>query len=457
MEPCPECEFPETLMRMTTRRKWRDRRTGRTYDLIAVPYDTLVGERQRLEVFFDITERVRMEANLRQTQRLDSLGSLAAGIAHDFNNILAGIIGYSQLGLQRSTPDSGSAQIFEQVGQIAERGAELTRKILAFSRHQPLKVTALDLNALITDLRTMLLPLASDRVDVVLDLAEGLWAVQGDGSQIEQVVLTLCVNAVEAMPGGGRLMLRTRNLEGEALRRALAYSPRSPVTLPPRPEPSHGVLLEVSDTGHGMPPDVLSQAIEPFFTTKGRGRGTGLGLSVSYGIVQQHRGHMVIESAVGSGTTVRVCLPSMSVTPSRVSRPAHVQPASRTLGVPHRGPALVVEDDPPIRGLVATLLAELGIEARTAASGAQALEVLSSDEAGIRIVITDVAMPGMSGLVLARRVREIRPDVPVLFMSGCSDAALEQYGLTDDDVLLRKPFTLQDLMSGIETAASRTP
>lgn len=455
-DPCPECEFPETLMRMTTRREWRDPRTDRTYDLIAVPYDTLSGERQRLEVFFDITERVRMEAQLRQTQRLDSLGSLAAGIAHDFNNILAGIIGYSQLGLQRSTSDPDSAQVFEQIGQIAERGAELTRKILAFSRRQPLKVTALDINALITDLSKMILPLASDRVDVVLDLAEGLWTVQGDASQIEQVVLNLCVNAVEAMPGGGRLTVRTRNLDGEALRRALAYPPRSPTTLPPHPDPSHGVLIEVSDTGHGMPPDVVSQAIEPFFTTKGRGRGTGLGLSVSYGIVQQHHGNMAIESAVGSGTTVRVCLPSMNVTPSQVSRPAYVQSASRTPGVSLRGPALVVEDDPPIRGLVAALLGELGIEARTAADGSEALQVLSSDEAGIRLVITDIAMPGMSGLVLARHVREIRPDVPVLFMSGCSDSTLEQYGLTDDHVLLRKPFTLQDLMSGIETVVSRT-
>ncbi len=454
-DPCPECEFPETLMRLTTRREWQDPRTDRTYDLIAVPYDTVSGERQRLEVFFDITDRVRTEAQLRQTQRLDSLGSLAAGVAHDFNNILAGIIGYSQLGLQRSKPGSDSAQVFEQVAHIAERGAELTRKILAFSRRQPLKVAALDLNALITDLRTMILPLAGDRVEVVLDLAEGLWAVQGDGSQIEQVVLNLCVNAVEAMPAGGRLTVRTRNLDGQALRRALAYAPRGPATLPPGPEPLHGVLIEVSDTGHGMPPDVVSQAIEPFFTTKGRGRGTGLGLSVSYGIVQQHHGNLVIESAVGAGTRVRVFLPAMDVTPSRVSRPACVQPASRTPARFPHGPALVVEDDPPIRGLVATLLAELGIEARTAANGSEAIEALSSDEAGIRLVITDVAMPGMSGLMLARRIREVRPDVSVVFMSGCSDATLEQVGLTDDDVLLRKPFTLEDLLSGIEAAVSR--
>lgn len=248
---------------------------------------------------------------------------------------------------------------------------------------------------------------------------------------------------------------RTRNLDGQALRRALAVPPRGPATLPPDREPLHGVLIEVSDTGHGMPPDVVSQAIEPFFTTKGRGRGTGLGLSVSYGIVQQHHGNLVIESAVGAGTTVRVFLPAMDVTPSRVSRPACVQPVSRTPTRFHHGPALVVEDDPPIRGLVASMLGGLGIEARTAANGSEAIEVLSSDEAGIRLVITDVAMPGMSGLMLARGIREVRPDVPVVFMSGCSDATLEQVGLTDDDILLRKPFTLEDLLSGIEAAVSR--
>lgn len=454
--PCPECDFPETLMRTTTRREWRDPRTDRTYDLIAVPYDSMTGERQRLEVFFDVTDRVRMEAQLRQTQRLDSLGSLAAGIAHDFNNILAGIIGYAQLGMQRSPPDTDCAQVLEQVGQIAERGAELTRKILAFSRRQSLKVVPLDLNALVTDLRTMILPLAGDRVEVVLDLEEGLWVVQGDASQIEQVVLNLCVNAVEAMPGGGRLTIRTRNLDGEFLRRALASRLRPSTEPSPVPEPTHGVLIEVSDTGHGMSAEVMSQAIEPFFTTKGRGRGTGLGLSVSYGIVQQHRGTMAIESAVGVGTTVRVCLPSMGVTPSRVARPGREsRPASQLHSVSHCGPVLVVEDDPPIRGLVATLLGELGIEARTAASGAEALEVISSDPTGVRMVLTDVAMPGMNGVTLARRIRDVRPDLPIVFMSGCSDSTLEQYGVTDEQVLLRKPFTLQDLSQAIQAAVSR--
>lgn len=415
-------------MRITTRREWRDPRTDRTYDVITVPYDAISGERQRVEVFFEITERVQTEAQLRQTQRLDSLGSLAPGIAHDFNNILAGIIGYSQLGLQRSDPDSDSAHVFEQIGQIAERGAELTRKILAFSRLQALKVTALDINNLILGMRTMLVSLAGDRVEVVLDLADGLWAVQGDESQIEQVLLNLCVNAVEAMPGGGRLTIRTRNVEGESLRKVLASAPYLSLTPSTHPVPTHGVLIEVSDTGHGMPPEVLSQAVELFFTTKGRGRGTGLGLSVSHRIIQQHRGNMVIESAVGCGTTFRVCLPSMNVTPSRVHRPVYSPVAPRRPGLAYRKPALVVEDDPPIRGLVATMLTELGVEARTAGSGPEALEILSSRENEIRLVITDVAMPGMSGPELARHVRHLHPEVPILFMSGCSDSILEQYG-----------------------------
>ncbi len=454
-EPCPDCDFPETLMKATTRREWRDPRTDRTYDVIAVPYDSISGERQRMEVFFDVTDRVRTQEQLRQTQRLDSLGSLAAGIAHDFNNILAGIIGYCQLGLQRCDRDSEHAAIFQQVGQIAERGTELTRKVLAFSRRQPLKVTTLDINGLITDMRTMIRPLAGDRVEVVLDLAERLWAVQGDASQIEQVLLNLCVNAVEAMPGGGRLTIRTRNVEGEALRKALAQPPGRPGEHQPPREVSHGVLIEVSDTGHGMTREVAAQAVEPFFTTKGRGRGTGLGLSVSYGIVQQHHGNLQIESTLGVGTTVRVCLPSMSVTPSSAPRPKPVHDQMPHAALSRYGPALVVEDDLFIRDLVAALLREARVEVRTAAGGAEALEVLSSEEGqATRLIITDVAMPGMSGLELARRVRAMRPDISVLFMSGCSDATLEQYGLTEEHLLLRKPFTLEELVRGIEAAVS---
>lgn len=452
-EPCPGCDFPETLMRMTTRREWRDTRTDRTFDVIAVPYDSISGERHRLEVFFEVTERVRMEAQLRQTQRLDSLGSLAAGIAHDFNNILAGVIGYSQLGLQRSK-ESEVAQTFRQIGEIAERGAELTRKILAFSRRQPLKVAPLDINALILGMRTMLHPLVRERIELVFDLQEGLWTVQGDESQIEQVLLNLCVNAVEAMPGGGTLTIRTRNIEGENLRRAFAtssYPSSNPSSNTQNHiEPSHGIAIEVSDTGHGMTPDVLSQAIEPFFTTKGRGRGTGLGLSVSFGIIQQHRGNMVIESGVGSGTTVRVYLPSLSVTPSKAVRTLRTEVIPRHPGLSQCSPMLIVEDDPAIRGLVKKLLSEIGIESLTADDGASALAILASREIQIRFVITDVAMPGMSGVELARHCRRIAPHTPILFMSGCSETTLEQYGMSEYDILLRKPFTLQELVDAIE-------
>jgi len=438
-EPCPFCDYPDTLLKKSSRREWRDPRTGRTFDVISVPYTSIAGERQRLEIFFDVTQRIEAEAQLKQTQRLDSLGSLAAGIAHDFNNILTGILGYAQLGLQRHDAQDESGEILQQISQIAERGAELTRKILAFSRRQPLKVTPVDLNSLIAGMRPMLRPLAGDRIEVVLDLEEHLWGIQADRSQIEQVLLNLCVNAAEAMPAGGTLTIRTRRLDGSALRERLKDDRHD-----------HGVMLEVEDTGHGMSPDVARHAIEPFFTTKGRGQGTGLGLSVSYGIVKQHGGVLEMDSVLGFGTTVLVILPAMDITPSSVVRPV---PKTRTISRSlQRIRVLLVEDDPPIREMVASLLRDHGLQVRAVADGDEAMKVLARPDCAVDLVITDVAMPGLNGVELARRVRQALPGFPILFMSGCADSTLEQYGLDEaESVLVRKPFTLDELLSAIES------
>lgn len=455
-KPCEDCDFADTLLRVTTRKEWCDPKTERTFDVIAAPYDSLSGERQRLEVFYEVTERVRAEAQLRQSQRLDSLGSLAAGIAHDFNNILTGIIGYCQLGLQHVQDQSEGRRILQQIEQIASRGSDLTRKILAFSRRQPLKVSTVNLNAVVMNINTMLEPLVGDTIEVVLDLEKQLWAIEGDQSEIEHVIMNLCVNAIEAMPGGGTLCIRTYNASPQHLQRfERQFGAEDGIV---GKLDRCWVLVEVSDTGHGMSQEVLAHALEPFFTTKGRGRGTGLGLSVAHAIVRQHRGHMAIESRVGQGTTVSVFFPSLGVTPvtaaARTKRAQVLEPLQSRKSA---GRILVVEDDQPIRDLIATFLKDLGYEALTASGVSEALDILRLYSGNIALVLTDVAMPGVGGTELARIVQTTYPEVPVLYISGCSDAALERYGVSDSCLLLRKPFTLEELATFIEKGIVKRP
>jgi signal transduction histidine kinase len=436
--PCPGCGRPESAPGGTVRRAgWQPTGHDRCYDVVCVGFP-VGGQSGRLAVLLDVTERARSEAQLRQTQKLESLGGVAAGIAHDFNNVLAGIIGYAQLGEQRAASSTDLADPFRQIRQIAERGAELTRKILAFGRRQPLRIAPVDLNRIAHDLKPMLDPLAGTTVTVNYELQDHLWAVMGDRGPIEQVLFNLCVNAVEAMPGGGVLTVATRNLENPEVSRLL------PASVHPR-----GVALTVTDTGTGMPPEVASRAFEPFFTTKGRGRGTGLGLSVTYGIVKQHGGTIAIDTVLGRGTAVTVNLPATSATPSKcvpIVKPVAPPVTAR------RGRALVVEDERAIRDLVAELMRTLGFEVEVAGGGEEALEAIRIADGRFDLMVTDIAMPGMNGWDLAGRVTKARPGFRVLFMSGCAEATLERYGIGSDARILRKPFVLDDLSRAVNDA-----
>ena len=436
-ESCQVCHLEDCIAGNPGQYEWRAPMGGKTYDILNVPYVSTFGEKCQMSIFIDVTERVDALQQLRQTQRLDSLGSLSAGIAHDFNNVLAGIIGYAQLGVQRrrSADDEDCNALFEQIGSIAERGAELTRKILAFSRLQPLKPRPFDINAVVEGMQQMIRPLAGDRITFETDLGANVWGVMADRGQIEQVLMNLCVNSVESMPGGGRLALTTKNVVADRMARILGNG-----------IPVNGIQIQVSDTGQGMPEEVVSKAFEPFFTTKGRGRGTGLGLSVSYGIVKQHGGAIHVESNVGRGTSVTVFLPSTDVTPSTLVQPIPERTPGRFEGIR----VLVVEDDQPIREMVARYLEELGVLVSHSGEGREGIEMIGGRE--FDILVTDIAMPGINGVELARRSAEIRPGLPILFMTGCSDASIEQYGMPEDALLLRKPFKLDDLVDRMTEA-----
>lgn len=438
-EPCSTCSIEDCLAGQSIRYEWRTPDHKKTYEVLDVPYHNLLtGEQCKMTIFTDVTDRVEAILQLRQTQRLESLGSLAAGIAHDFNNILAGVIGYSQLGSQKADASTDSLELFEQIGSIAERGADLTRKILAFSRRQPLKIRPVDVNTLVEGMHTMVKPLAGDRVELERDLSANVWGVMADSGQIEQVLMNLCVNSVEAMPLGGKLYVSTENVPASEMARFIGNGLEM-----------NGVCIRVRDTGQGMSAEVIDQAMEPFFTTKERSRGTGLGLSVSYGIAKQHGGTIHIESQVGVGTTVSVYLPATNVTPSTLSLPV----ARRTRGQFKGVSALVVEDDPPIRELVSSFLRDLGMAVSQAGNGSEALSVMDGDR--FDVLITDVAMPGINGVELARKAIEACPELPVLFMTGCSESSLEQYGVTDDILLLRKPFSLEDLVDYLNEALNQ--
>ncbi len=373
----------------------------------------------------DITERRRLEAQLRQAAKMEAVGRLAGGVAHDFNNLLTVINGFSELALEALPADAAARPLVEQVRKAGDRAAALTRQLLAYGRKQILHPQTLDLGALVTDLGAMLRRLIGEDIALTLDPAPV--RVVADPGQVSQVVLNLAVNARDAMPRGGRLTVRTVSrplpagvtADGGAIR-AGRYA-----------------VLEVADTGVGMPDEVKARAFEPFFTTKGIGEGTGLGLAMVYGIVTQSGGHVVLDSAVGRGTTFRVCFPAVeSAGPASGERQLPVAPARGTERV------LLVEDDDRVRALAAHVLRAAGYDVVEAATGERALAEVEAREPAVDVLVTDVVMPGMGGRELADRLSAARPGLRVLFTSGYTDDAVVRNGVEQDAVqFLQKPYT----------------
>jgi signal transduction histidine kinase len=392
--------------------------------------DNLIREMEERRVMEDALRK--SEEELRHSQKMEAVGRLAGGVAHDFNNLLTAIIGYAELISTRVTSNTLAKQNADLIRKAGEQAATLTRQLLAFSRKQILQPKVIDLNALVVEMEKLLRRVIGERFDLQSHPSAEIGRVKADPSQIEQVVLNLGVNARDAMPTGGRLIIRTENVRLDE-----TTAPQISASL----APGDYVMLSVADTGAGMDEETKSRIFEPFFTTKGPGKGTGLGLATVYGIVRQTGGGISVESEPGKGSTFRIYLPL-------VTAPVDF---TRTIAMPversdNFETVLVVEDEEIVRELVCDVLAEQGYNVICAADGVEALTVAENFDGTIHLLVTDVIMPHMNGQELAGKLSVIRPEMKVLYVSGYSDNDISDHGVLDPRFeLLQKPFTPQTL------------
>ena len=374
----------------------------------------------------DISERKQLEEQLRQSQKMEAIGRLAGGIAHDFNNLLTVINGYSSLAMESLDAEDPLHGEIAEVNKAGERAAGLTRQLLAFSRRQVLTVQVLDLNSVVADVDRMLRRVLGEDIQLGTALASDLDSVKADRGQIEQVIMNLAVNARDAMPKGGRLMIETANMELDE-----NYAAQHSEVAPGR-----YVMLAVTDTGHGMDAATMTRIFEPFFTTKPQGRGTGLGLATVYGIVKQSGGSIGVYSEPNHGTAFKIYLPRVTDRPETAD---HRPTAKRFLG---SGTVLVVEDEEGVRALIRTVLKQAGYRILEARDGEEALGLSGQHQGTIDLVITDMVMPKMSGREFGDLIKTQRPEIKLLFMSGYTDNAIIQQGTLDPEMpFLHKPFT----------------
>jgi signal transduction histidine kinase/CheY-like chemotaxis protein len=419
--------------------------------------DRLIAQTER-ERLIAQAERDASERRLQHARRLESLGELAGGVAHDFNNILAVISNYTAMSIETlESPDPADlAEVrndLGQVGRAAERAARLTKQLLAFGRRDITQATVLNLNHVIGDVEQMLRRSLGEHIHLITGLDRQLWPIHADAGQLEQILVNLAVNARDAMPGGGTLSIDTSNAE-------LGEDDVAGTRL----EPGRYVRVRVSDTGSGMPPEVIERAFEPFYTTKPKGSGTGLGLATVYGIATAAGGDVRLYSEAGIGTTVTVILAAVDVL---TETPAHATAADGSVAQPATAPdsdtppnetILMVEDEDDLRQITARILTRAGYQVLTASGGTQAIHLAQTHSGPLHLLLTDVIMPKMMGNEVAVHVRRLRPDVPVLYMSGYAEPVLTENGTLPDGVtLIEKPFTSQELLHRIHTFLHRTP
>ncbi len=381
----------------------------------------------------DVTERTQLEHQLRQAQKMEAMGRLAGGVAHDFNNLLTVIGGYGQMVRDALDPKAPLRKDVEAILEASDRASTLTRQLLTFSRRQMAEPRVLDLNRHIARVSRMLRRVIREDIQLVTVLKAAPARIKVDPAQIEQVLMNVALNAKDAMPKGGRLTVETAYLD-------VAEEASQPGGL----GPGQFVALYMTDTGSGMDADTQSHMFEPFFTTKRKGKGTGLGLATVYGIVKQNGGEIVIDSALGRGTTVRIYFPSVEerVDASGVPGRAAARPGTETV--------LVVEDDSEVRKLAAEMLGRQGYAVLRAISGSEAVRLWRRHAASIDLLLTDVVMPSMAGPELAATLKAERPDLKVLYMSGYPEEIMAKHGLVaSPSTFIHKPFTADALLRSV--------
>jgi signal transduction histidine kinase/ActR/RegA family two-component response regulator len=372
-------------------------------------------------MFNEVTERKNLEEQLRQSQKMESIGQLAGGIAHDFNNLLTGILGYVDLILTQLNETDPITSMVLEIKKAGNRAASLTRQLLAFSRKQVLKTRVVHLNDLIRGLDAMLHRLIGENIKIVTALHEGVWPIKADPGQLEQIIVNMALNARDAMPQGGTLTIETENR-----------------TRHEKNQPGTYAVLRICDTGCGMTPDILSHVFEPFFTTKPKDKGTGLGLSMVYGIVKQSEGDIDVQSEPNQGTVFELFFPRTTDTSAHLlpptSSPEPGEEGSETI--------LVVEDEEMVRSLIVTILESSGYQVLQAGYCDQAFHIHETHAGPIHLLITDVILPKKSGKEIANVIQAARPDMHVLFVSGYTDDAITHHRVLDADVhFMQKPFT----------------
>jgi PAS domain S-box-containing protein len=386
----------------------------------------------------DITHQKTLETELRQSQRMETVGQLAGGVAHDFNNLLTVINGRTNFLAGATNLDESQREDVEEIRLAAERAASLTRQLLAFSRKQVLTPRVVDLNAVIGNTEKMLRRLIGEDIHVQFVQQDGLGRITADSGQLEQVLLNLCLNARDAMPDGGVLKIETANMVSEGgVRRAV------------KSEEADLVLLCVSDTGEGMEENTREHLFEPFFTTKPEGKGTGLGLSTVYGIVQQSGATINVDTAPGQGTTFRIYFPRTDAELTDAEEGPVAQRGTERL--------LLVEDDKSVRELAGRIFRERGYRVTVAADATEALRAFAAAPDQFDLVVTDLIMPGMSGRELVQALHQIRPNLKALYVSGYTEDEIIRRGLHDPGVaFLQKPFTADVLVSRVRALLDET-
>jgi two-component system cell cycle sensor histidine kinase/response regulator CckA len=414
---------------------WRHRtKDGRVLDMLVRSNGLDRGGRHvRLALLEDMTERTKLEAQLRQSQKMDAVGQLAGGIAHDFNNLLTAILGYSTLVAERLPHDDPQREDVNEITHAATRAAGLTRQLLAFSRTQILEIHVLSVGDVVQEIAPMLHRLVDETITVTT-ITKDRQRVRVDGIQLQQVLMNLVINARDAITGVGRITIETADVELDA---AYALEHHSA-------QPGPHVMMAVSDTGHGMDTATRARIFEPFFTTKPPGRGTGLGLSTVYGIVKQSGGHLWVYSELGQGTAFKVYFPA-------THEPAWTAAPKRTLASPRAtASVLLVEDEVGLRKLVARVLRKAGFAVHAPETPTEAVALAARGETAIDLLLTDVVLPEMTGPTVATAVRLHYPCCKVLFMSGYTDEAIIRHGALDEGAaFLQKPFTADGLLQKI--------